>query len=201
MDASANLGGALPIGFVLRSMKDNAIAVVSRVGAISAPAPVRIVISPIAYQIDNGNNPQTLLRLYLSGGQWQPQNPAVDPDTVVDAYGWHVALNNGDNFIPVGNANLGQRWPLEGARPYTAIVGTMTDRLYIGGKLGDRVVTAEPGRTIGNTWAGYQVINLSAEDIIRQTPAYLRLMQEGLFFRGPDFSGRIFFAFAVELVD
>lgn len=202
MDASRNLGTAVPVGFVMRSLKDNGIAVVEQAGTVTMPAKAQITVTARAFQIDRANNPKTLIRMYLSGGaEMKPENASKDPDIRNDGKGWHVAYNNGDNALGVGDGQKGVLLALE-SRPYTAVVASGDDRFYIGANLGDRMEQTVFGKSIGkNEWAGFKSTNLTVNDIINQTQIYQDLVYNGWEFRGPDFSGKFFFQFDVELYD
>ncbi|MBU0927177.1 MAG: thiol-activated cytolysin family protein [Spirochaetes bacterium] len=202
MDGSKNLGTAVPIGFVMRSLKDNGIAVVEQAGSLTSPAKAKVTVTPVGIQIDYGNNPKSLVRLYISGGsRMKPDNASSDPNIGNDGKGWLVAMNNGDNYLPIGDSQKGMRFALN-ARSYDTLVSSGDERIYIGGNLGDRTEQTVLGKSIGkNAWAGFRSTNLTVDDILQQTPAYQALVNEGWAFRGPDFQGRYFFRFDVELFD
>jgi len=204
MDASANLGTAVPIGFVMRSMKDNGIAVVEQAGTIIQPAKAKITVTPVAFKVDYADNPKTLVRVYMSGGSRStPENPSNDPNIANDGKGWVVGINNGDNFLPVGDAQKGQIFRLN-ARSYDTPVVNGDQRIFLGANFGDRSEVTMLGKTIGkNEWAGYQSTSLTVNDIINKTPAYHNLVdpENGWVFKGADFQGRYYFKFDVELLD
>ncbi len=204
MDASKNLGTAVPIGFVMRSLKDNGIAVVEQAGSVTLPAQAKITVQPHSFIIDYADNPKTLVRLYISDSTKMTNDRArKDPDIKTDKDGWFVSLNNGDNFFPVGNGNKGKFIALQ-AKPYTAYVSSGNDRIYLGANLGDRSEVTVLGMTKGkNAWAGYQSFSLSAEEIAKRTDPFLMLYDQnnGWTFKGANFQGRYFFDIKIEAVD
>jgi len=202
MDGSKNLGTAVPIGFVMRSLKDNGIAVVEQAGSVTLPAQAKLTINARGFQIDDANNPKTLVRLYFSGGSQQPQNPSSDPNISNDGKGWVVAYNNGDRFLPVGDAQKGRPFALEGAKSYTTYLKSGDDLIYIGGNLGDRSEVTVLGRSTGTTaWAGYKFESFTANDVVNRTAKFNMLTTDGWVFQGNGFRGRYFFSITVEPVN
>lgn len=204
MDASSNLGTAVPIGFVMRSLKDNGIAVVEQAGTISQPAKAKITVIPVAFSVDYGNNAKSLVRVYMSGGMQKPTGKYTDdPNITNDGKGWVVGINNGNNALPVGDEGEGKHYGLN-AKSYETAVVSGDQRIYLGANFGDRMEVTVLGVSKGkNEWAGYKGRYITVNDIINQTDNYHQLTDpdKGWVFKGADFQGRYFFKFKVELLD
>jgi hypothetical protein len=180
MDVSKNLGAAKPIGYKLRSVRDNSVARIIKSAETVVPSMGELVIRPAAFRCTS--NPDDL-KATLS------LQAAVNPDNARDYGRFHQLFVTKKEFFhfPVGPAyhDLASK-----STPLVVQVGSPADKIVLSADAGDVDELIIGPKT---EWAGRKYVEFTVQDLINRSENVRQVMDSGMIVSGKGQSFQIKF--------
>jgi len=203
MDISDNLGAAVPIGYTMRSLKDNGIAMIVNSEESVVPARAEIVIRPYAIMCEQtpSVNPKAEVELMVS--RKNLSNPRYPGGLKNDTADWAVLLNTNESPLGIGDGGIGQWFGIESyGKPFSRSVAAYNDTFTFAGNIGDAYEVNLLLKKVQKTdWARQSMETLTVSDIANQNDKYRMLTEAGWLIEGSGYRWRLRFQIELRPID